>query len=675
MLKAVAYNDLGSFSEGTAAINVYNGKPTVSLQSPIQGATVARSIDFIAQATDAVAIDHVDLYVDETLLATDTTLPYETSLNTTTLSDGTHVLKAVAYNDLGSFSEGTAAINVYNGKPTVSLQSPIQGATVARSIDFIAQATDAVAIDHVDLYVDETLLATDTTLPYETSLNTTTLSDGTHVLKAVAYNDLGSFSEGTAAINVYNGKPTVSLQSPIQGATVARSIDFIAQATDAVAIEHVDLYVDETLLATDTTLPYETFLNTTTLSDGTHVLKAVAYNDLGSFSEGTAAINVYNGKPTVSLQSPIQGATVARSIDFIAQATDAVAIDHVDLYVDETLLATDTKSPYQTSVNTTTLSKGTHVLKAVAYNELGSFSEGTAAINVYNGKPTVNLYSPIKGATVANTIDFIAKATDAVAIDHVDLYVDETLLATDKKSPYQTSVNTTTLSKGTHVLKAVAYNNLGSFSEGTAAINVYNGKPQVALVSPKAKATLTGTTNLVANATDAVNINKVDFYVDGTLLATDKTAPYTATFDANKVSGGQHTIKAVAYNELGSSSEAKTEVNVFNTFPVLDLISPKDGATVTGYLVLSAAVPNGASTIQEIVNPDGTKTKKTIFTNTSLKKIEFYLDSKLLVSGLASPYKITLNTKSLTKGPHKLRAVAYNYGGLSTESTVTIFVK
>ncbi|MEN9343214.1 MAG: hypothetical protein RLZZ453_1, partial [Chlamydiota bacterium] len=60
-------------------------------------------------------------------------------------------------------------------------------------------------------------LATDSTLPYETSLNTTTLSDGTQVLKAVAYNDLGSFSEGTAAINVYNGKPTVSLQSPIQG--------------------------------------------------------------------------------------------------------------------------------------------------------------------------------------------------------------------------------------------------------------------------------------------------------------------------------------------------------------------------------------------------------------------------------------------------------------------------
>ncbi|MEN9343454.1 MAG: hypothetical protein RLZZ453_241, partial [Chlamydiota bacterium] len=258
----------GSFN-GAPLLNVLCDVINVSISSPTNNGSVAGNMNISANATNSIGIGKVEFYIDSVLIGSDTTAPYSATYNTAGLTDGSHLLRAVAYNVVGSSAQSTSTVNVYNGKPTVSLISPISGATVAGSVTIGANASDIVPIGHVDLYVDEMFLATDSTLPYETSLNTTTLSDGTHVLKAVAYNDLGSFSEGTAAINVYNGKPTVSLQSPIQGATVARSIDFIAQATDAVAIEHVDLYVDETLLATDTTLPYETSLNTTTLSDGT----------------------------------------------------------------------------------------------------------------------------------------------------------------------------------------------------------------------------------------------------------------------------------------------------------------------------------------------------------------------------------------------------------------------
>ena len=66
-----------------------------------------------------------------------------------------------------------------------------------------------------------------------------------------------------------------------------------------------------------------------------------------------------------------------------------------------------------------------------------------------------------------------------------------------------------------------------------------------------------GTITLAASASDNVGVTKVEFYVDGTLKATDTTSPYSATLDSTTLANGSHSLVAKAYdaaNNVGTSS-------------------------------------------------------------------------------------------------------------------------
>jgi chitinase len=71
--------------------------------------------------------------------------------------------------------------------PTASISSPAAGATVSGTITVSASASDNVGVTKVELRADGTLVGTDTTSPYSFSLNTTSLSNGSHTLQARAY--------------------------------------------------------------------------------------------------------------------------------------------------------------------------------------------------------------------------------------------------------------------------------------------------------------------------------------------------------------------------------------------------------------------------------------------------------------------------------------------------------
>src|SRR5260221_516461 len=71
--------------------------------------------------------------------------------------------------------------------PTVSITSPAANATLTGSVTVTANATDNVAVASVQFKVDNANTGPAiTATPYSYSLNTTTLSNGNHVLTAVA---------------------------------------------------------------------------------------------------------------------------------------------------------------------------------------------------------------------------------------------------------------------------------------------------------------------------------------------------------------------------------------------------------------------------------------------------------------------------------------------------------
>ena len=64
------------------------------------------------------------------------------------------------------------------------------------------------------------------------------------------------------------------------------------------------------------------------------------------------------------------------------------------------------------------------------------------------------------------------------------------------------------------------------------------------------------TTTITASATDNVGVTKVEFSVDGKLVATDTSAPYSTSWNAAAATFGTHTLTAKAYDQAGNSATA-----------------------------------------------------------------------------------------------------------------------
>jgi hypothetical protein len=91
--------------------------------------------------------------------------------------------------------------------PTVTLTAPANGATVSGTISVAATASDNVAIDRVEFWLDgQTLLGTDTVAPYSTAWNTTSTSNGSHSVTAKAFDTASNHTTSAAAtVTVSNG--------------------------------------------------------------------------------------------------------------------------------------------------------------------------------------------------------------------------------------------------------------------------------------------------------------------------------------------------------------------------------------------------------------------------------------------------------------------------------------
>jgi hypothetical protein len=88
----------------------------------------------------------------------------------------------------------------------------------------------------------------------------------------------------------------------------------------------------------------------------------------------------------------------------------------------------------------------------------------------------------------------------------------------------------------------------------------------VSISSPTGGATITGVTPLTATAGDPSGIDDVEFRVDGTRIgAPDPTAPYSVQWGSINVPNGNHTLTAVARDNLGNvSTSAPVSVDVQN---------------------------------------------------------------------------------------------------------------
>lgn len=100
-------------------------------------------------------------------------------------------------------------------------------------------------------------------------------------------------------------------------------------------------------------------------------------------------------------------------------------------------------------------------------------------------------------------------------------------------------------------------------------------KPSVTITSPASGATVSGQFAITATATALSGVRQVEFFIDNASIGVDTEAPYQATYNADNLSNGTHTITAIVTSGNGSTANAQSSFKVER-----DTTPP---ANVTGY--------------------------------------------------------------------------------------------
>jgi regulation of enolase protein 1 (concanavalin A-like superfamily) len=229
-------------------------------------------------------------------------------------------------------------------------------------------------------------------------------------------------------------------------------------------------------------------------------------------------------------------------------------------------------------------------------------------------------------------------------------------------------VGTETISMGATVYVGLAVTSHDEYATATATItnvtvrtpsNSSNQPPTVSLTSPSSGETFTApaTVSMAATAADSTgSIARVDFYRGSTLVRTDTTSPYTATW--SDAPAGTYQLRAVATdNEGETATSATVTVTVAdgggNRAPTVSFTSPQTGTTF--------AAPATIPYLVSATDSDG-----------QIVLVRLYQGSTLLKEDMTSPY--SHDWTGVPAGTYQLRAVAYDDGGATSEASVSVTV-
>jgi len=180
--------------------------------------------------------------------------------------------------------------------------------------------------------------------------------------------------------------------------------------------------------------------------------------------------------------------------------------------------------------------------------------------------------------------------------------------------------------------------------------------PTVALTSPSNGATVSGTINLSANASDNVGVASVAFFVDGTQVGSDSAAPFSVSWNSTAAANGSHTIVARAFDATGNQANSTISVTVSNaggdtTPPSVSILSPTSGSNV-----------NNTVSIQAKAND-----------NVGVAKVELYVDGVLKATSTTAPFTTKWNARKASRGSHTLQLRATDSSGNTAwSSSVTV---
>lgn len=431
--------------------------------------------------------------------------------------------------------------------PQVSITAPINGALLAENDNVVLSANASItagSIAQVSFLVDGTVVATDTSAPYTTNW---TATPGEHNIVVSAVASSGAIGQTSISVSVTgdtaNLPPTVSLTNPTASTqvTVGDVLTLQADASDVDGqVDLVEFYVDDQQVGSDSTAPFSYDWSAVA---GTHSFKAIATDDdLSNTVSASVSLAVQGGSSggCAGIPQYVAGTTYAAG-DEVQNLNQKYRCDI---------------GGWCSSSSTWAYAPGTGDYWSDAWSDLGICAIG----------PEVTFTAPSDNAIVlaGSTVDVTVDAIDSDgSVSQVEFFAAGASLGVDTSAPYAAQYVAT--GTGEVQLKAIATDNEGNAGQSTILVSVTDQALVTNLTSPTSgsSATVGKPVSLSATASSfADSVSQVEFMVNGAVVATDTSAPYTGSWTPS--SAGQYSLSAKATDSQGATAQsAGASVSVY----------------------------------------------------------------------------------------------------------------
>ena len=472
-------------------------------------------------------------------------------------------------------------------------------------------------------------------------------------LRIVAYDISGKPS---SLVLLSDSPPSVKIVQPGDGenftTTDEANIHVVATARDDFGVSKLKIYLDGEEVRECNASRCEADVKA---GEGEHSITATATDTTGQQGSDTVRITVtVDTPPSVEITNPEDGETFVTNDEAVSVAVSAIASDdkgvsEVEFYVDGAKVCSDPTEPYGCNLS---LSPGNHEIKAVAIDTAGQQASDSVEVSVVkNDPPNVDLSAPSTVWTAASNfpVRLELSYSDDEMVEVAKVVEGEKELAKvyprEKSGSIELSV---TLSEGIHELKAIVEDNRGAKGESDP-VSVDVKKLSVSVTSPKESESFVTTSseasvNFKASVTG--NASKLEFLVDGSLIATLSSSPYETS--AN-VSSGNHEVEARAYDSEGRYVSDSVGFSVIQDLP------PK----------VSLSAPSSVSAH----GPANVSVRLTASDDFGVKLVELYDGETLVKSWSAGSKRFSGEFNlSLNTGTHVLVARATDTAGSVNES-------
>lgn len=393
-------------------------KPTLELTSPQEGSSVSGSLLLEGRVSDNVGLSRLTYRFgngnEQTL-----TLPADgvirQNLCLCGLQAGTYTLTVTAYDAAGNSTSVTRTVTVTPGSgtgepgdtaaPTLTLTSPASGASLNNPVRLTATASDNRAVTRLTYQLDGAAERDLDVTPGPTVNLDTTLANlpaGSHTLVVRAYDAAGNASNAasTTFIVISGGTqpgdtvaPRVTLTAPVNGSSVTAPVRVQGRVTDNQAVTRVTYAIDNgpevnTPITAGASVNLDFALPD--LAAGQHTLVVKAYDAAGNASNAASTtFTVTSGgaqpgdtvAPTLTLTSPVGGASVNNPVRLTGTASDNQGVTRVTYTVDngpETNLAITPGRTVNLDTTLPDLAAGQHTLVVRAYDAAGNASNAAS---------------------------------------------------------------------------------------------------------------------------------------------------------------------------------------------------------------------------------------------------------------------------------------------------------